>query len=293
MLKSKGERKIMSLIEVKGLNKFYAGFELSDISFEIPAGYILGYVGQNGAGKTTTLNSIMNLTTPDSGEIRIDGITFDEDPIKYREMIGYIGDENYFPKTYNIKNVRTVLADFYPTFDKNIFDDYISRWNLPINKKIEDFSRGMKVKLMFAAVLARETKVLILDEATNGLDPMMRADILKLLQDFIADGERSIIFSTHIMEDLQNIADYIFFIDNGRKVFFEAKDELLENYLIVKGGPDDLTSDLKKHIIGVETNSFGFSGLVKTDGGYLLPSELEVEKPTIDQIIIHEIEERR
>ena len=293
MLKSKGERKIMSLIEVKGLNKFYAGFELSDISFEIPAGYILGYVGQNGAGKTTTLNSIMNLTTPDSGEIRIDGITFDEDPIKYREMIGYIGDENYFPKTYNVKNVRTVLADFYPTFDKKVFDDYISRWNLPINKKIEDFSRGMKVKLMFAAVLARETKVLILDEATNGLDPMMRADILKLLQDFIADGERSIIFSTHIMEDLQNIADYIFFIDNGRKVFFEAKDELLENYLIVKGGPDDLTSDLKKHIIGVEKNSFGFSGLVKTDGGYLLPSELEVEKPTIDQIIIHEIEERR
>lgn len=283
----------MSLIEVKGLNKKYTGFELTDISFEIPAGYILGYVGQNGAGKTTTLNSIMNLVTPDSGEIRINGMTFDEDPIKYREMIGYIGDENYFPRTYNVKNVRTVLADFYPSFDKEVFDDYISRWNLPTNKKVEDFSRGMKVKLMFAAVLARETKVLILDEATNGLDPMMRADILKLLQDFIADGERSIIFSTHIMEDLQNIADYIFFIDNGKKVFFEAKDELLENYLIVKGGPDDLTSDLKKHIIGVEKNSFGFSGLVKTDGGYLLPSELEVEKPTIDQIIIHEIEERR
>lgn len=283
----------MNLIEIKGLNKKYTGFELTDISFEIPAGYILGYVGQNGAGKTTTLNSIMNLVTPDSGEIRINGMTFDEDPIKYREMIGYIGDENYFPKTYNVKNVRTVLADFYPSFDKEVFDDYISRWNLPTNKKVEDFSRGMKVKLMFAAVLARETKVLILDEATNGLDPMMRADILKLLQDFIADGERSIIFSTHIMEDLQNIADYIFFIDNGKKVFFEAKDELLENYLIVKGGPDDLTSDLKKHIIGIEENSFGFSGLVKTEGGYLLPSELEVEKPTIDQIIIHEIEERR
>ncbi len=283
----------MNLIEVNHISKSYDGFSLQDISFSLPAGYIMGYVGQNGAGKTTTLNAIMHLIAPDTGNAVIDGLTYTDDPIGYRDSIGYIGDASFFPADFTAAYIEKILRDFYPSFQPEIYQKFLKKWDLSPKKRIKDFSRGMKVKLMFAAVLSRDTKVLILDEATNGLDPMMRKDILELLQDYICDGTRSIIFSTHIMEDLQDIADYIFFIDNGEKIFFEAKDELPEKYLLVKGGPEDLTAELKKHLIGIEKHDFGFSALFSTDSDYILPAGLSTARPTIDQIIVHQIQERR
>lgn len=283
----------MNLIEVHGISKSFEKFSLKDISFALPAGYIMGYVGQNGAGKTTTLNAILHLIRPDSGEAAIDGLTYAENPVKYRDSVGYIGDASFFPAEFTPTEICTILKDFYPSFQEDKYWSLAEKWDLPKKQQITKFSRGMKVKLMFAAVLSRDTKVLILDEATNGLDPMMRKDVLKLLQEYISDGSRSIIFSTHIMEDLQDIADYIFFIDNGEKVFYETKDDLLENYLIVKGGPQDLTKELRKYLTGVEQHEFGFTALYRTDSDYILPAELATERPTIDQIIIHQIEERR
>ena len=281
---------VMELLEVKGITKNYKRFALQDISFTLPAGYIMGYVGQNGAGKTTTLHSITHLIKTDGGESWIDGLTFDKDPVEYRNSIGYIGDSSYFPKDLTLRDIRSILASFYPSFDKDKFDAYIERWSLPAKEKVSGFSRGMKVKLMFASVLSRETKLLILDEATNGLDPVVRRDILRILQDYIADGSRSVLFSTHIMEDLEDIADYIFFIDQGRKIFCEAKDDLLEKWLLVRGGREDLTGELEKVLVGIERHAYGFTALFPTEGGVILPAGIAAEKPSIDEIIIHQIE---
>lgn len=283
----------MELLKVNGLCKSYGGFALQGIDFDLPAGYIMGYIGQNGAGKTTTLNAITHLIPPDAGQSIIDGVTFERDPVAYRDSIGYIGDASYFPDALRLRDVRAILRDFYPSFSPERFDELAQRWQLPPKDALKRYSRGMKVKLMFAAALSRETRLLILDEATNGLDPVMRRDALKLLQDYIATGERSVLFSTHIMEDLQDIADYIFFIDRGRKVLCEAKDDLLERYLLVKGGPEALTDALKGQLIGVERNEYGFSALFPTDGGLAPPLALSVETPTIDQIVVHMIEEAR
>lgn len=289
----------MDLLSVENLSKQYkkkqkqTGFSLQDITFSVPAGYICGYVGRNGAGKTTTLNTIMHLVRPDSGEVRIDGISFEEDPVGYRQQIGYVGDASYFPKNFTLKDIRGILADFYPSFDAKKYDSLIDRWELPAKQKIKNYSRGMKVKLMFASVLSRDTKILILDEATNGLDPMMRSELLALLQEYVEDGSHSILFSTHNMEDLQDIADYIFFIDEGRKVFFQAKDELLEEYLLVKGGLSDLTPELAGRLIGIQKNEFGFSALYPVDEISVPPAGILSEKPTVDEIIVHLLRQMR
>ena len=279
----------MELLEVRNVSKHYKNFSLENIDFVLPKGYIMGYVGQNGAGKSTTLNLITNLCKCSEGEICVDGITCVSDAVRYKESIGYIGDEFYYPANFTVRNIRGILKNLYPTFSVSKFDELLREWKLSEKMKVKDFSRGMKVKLMFASVLARDTKLLVLDEATNGLDPVVRVDVLKLLQEYIADGERSVIFSTHILSDLEQIADYIYFIHDGRKVLHDAKDELLENYLLVKGERRAISTQLQKELIGVIDNAYGFEAILPSERADLLTSEFHFEKPTIDEIVVHYI----
>ena len=281
----------MELLEVRNLSKEYKTFLLDNISFTLARGYIMGYVGQNGAGKSTTLNLITNICKSSSGEIYVDGITCEEDESRYKESIGYIGDEFYFPDNFRIRDIRSVLRDFYKTFRTEKFDELTKRWKLDGKMAVKDFSRGMKVKLMFASVLARDTKLLVLDEATNGLDPVVRVEVLKLLQEYIADGERSVIFSTHILSDLEQIADYIYFIHEGKTVLYDAKDELLESHLLVKGERRAIYPELQRALIGIMDNAYGFEAILPSDRADLLTNEFHFEKPTIDQIVIHYIRE--
>lgn len=283
----------MELLEVRNLSKHYKAFDLQDINFILPKGYIMGYVGPNGSGKSTTLNLITNICKCSQGEIRIDGISCAEDAVAYKERIGYIGDEFYFPDNFRVKNIRRVLKNFYPTFSVEKFNGFLRRWNLPEKKPIKDFSRGMKVMLMFASVLSRDTKLLVLDEATNGLDPVMRTEILELLQEYVMDGERSVIFSTHILSDLEQIADYIYFIHQGRTVLYDAKDELIESYLLVKGERSEISGELEKALIGVIDNAYGFEALLPSEKAGLLGSGFHYEKPNIDQIVVHYIKDGR
>lgn len=283
---------MMELLEVKNLSKHYKNFDLKDISFTLPKGYIMGYVGANGSGKTTTLNLITGVLKCVEGDVRIDGLSREKGEQAYKEKIGYVGDESYFPDHFKIKHIRNVIKDFYPTFSEDKFNGFIRNWNLPENKLIKDFSRGMKVMLMFASVLARDTKLLVLDEATNGLDPVMRTEILKLLQEYVMDGERSVIFSTHILSDLEQIADYIYFIHRGRTILYDAKDELIENFLLVKGESAKIPPALKKELIGLEEKTYGFEAILPSDKAELLGNAFLFEKPTIDQIVIHYIKSR-
>lgn len=282
----------MDAIRVKNLCKGYSDFKLDNISFQLPKGYIMGYVGQNGAGKSTTLKAITHITKADKGDVMINGITYKQDPILFKEQIGFIGDESYFPYEFNLLQVKSILKDFYPSFREEEFMKYVDRWKLPYKKTILKYSQGMKVRLMFAAVLARDTKLLILDEATNGLDPVIKEEVLELIQGYIEDGERSVIFSTHILSDLEQIADYIFFIDDGKKVFFDLKDDLIERYVVVKGGLEDLNSETEKHLIGVKASRVGFTAVMRSDESVMLDKRFIVEKPSIDQLVTHFIKQK-
>ena len=215
-----------------------------------------------------------------------------DDERRYKESIGYIGDEFYFPDNFKIRHIRSVLQNFYESFSTEKFDELTARWKLDGKLEVKDFSQGMKVKLMFASVLARDTKLLVLDEATNGLDPVVRAEVLKILQEYIADGERSVIFSTHILSDLEQIADYIYFIHEGKTVLYDAKDELMENHLLVKGERRAIFPELQKALIGITDNAYGFEAILPSDMADLLTSDFHFEKPTIDQIVIHYIKAR-
>ncbi|MDE6845470.1 MAG: ABC transporter ATP-binding protein [Lachnospiraceae bacterium] len=282
----------MELLEVRNISKHYKNFSLENIDFVLPKGYIMGYVGQNGAGKSTTLNIITNICKSTEGEVYVDGVTCKENALHYKECIGYIGGDFYYPHNFTVKNIRGLLKNFYTTFSVEKFDEMLGKWKLSDKMKVKDFSQGMKVKLMFASVLARETKLLVLDEATNGLDPVVRAEMLKLLQEYIADGERSVIFSTHILSDLEQIADYIYFIHDGRKVLYDAKDELLESYLLVKGERRAITQQLQRELIGIVDNAYGFEAILPSDKADLLTNEFHFEKPTIDEIVIHYIKDK-
>lgn len=283
----------MNILEIRDLNKKYKGFSLKNINLTIPAGYIYGFVGQNGAGKTSTINLINHICKYKQGTIKIDGITYDENPVKYKESIAYVGDEPYFVKGMKIKTIKKTLKDFYTTFDEKKFDLLIKKYNLPVNKKIDNFSRGMKVKLMFACVLSRDSKLMILDEATNGLDPVVRDELLSDFQSYIENGNRSILFSTHVLSDLEDIADYVAFIDNGEIVLDNPKDQMLEDYLVVKGDTVELTDEHKKYLIGVDTKTYGFEAIIKSEDVDKLGGEFTYEKPEITQIMLHSIKDRR
>lgn len=276
----------MNTLEVCRLQKKYKDFSLEDISLELPAGYICGYVGQNGAGKTTTLDLITHQKKSDGGVIKINGLEYKENPKKYKEMIGYVRDMCYFPNDFTLLDIKRILKDFYETFEEDKFTNLCKKWNLPEKKKIKDYSKGMSIRLMFAGILARDTKLLILDEATNGLDPVVKQEVLEILQDYIQDGERSVLFSTHILSDLEQIADYIFFIHKGKKIFYDTKEEIAEKYLLVKGGLEELTEAASGKIKGLKKTSVGFEGIIETDESTCLSEKCVLEKPTIDQIVV-------
>lgn len=274
------------ILEVRELSKQYKGFLLDKVSFTLPKGYIMGYVGPNGAGKSTTLGLITQTRRADGGEVFLDGARYRDDPVLYKEKIGYVSSVSYFPLTMKVKDAAMILKQFYPTFSKEKFYHYVRAWNLPEKKKFSTFSTGMMVKLMFAAVLSRETRLLILDEATNGLDVLFREEILNLLQRYIEDGERSVLFATHIIDDLEQIADYIVMVEDGRVLLQDTKEGLTENYILVKGDETLLAGkDMEKYLLGTRRSAFGVSALVQTDNAAVLPTGTVMEKPTISQIM--------
>ncbi len=283
----------MNALEIKNLNKKFNGFNLKNINLELPQGYILGYIGQNGAGKTTTIKLIMNQLKKECGEIKVFGKEYEEDEAGYKEIIGFIGDECCYPSCFTLKDIISTLKDFYTSFNEAKFREYAEKWELPYKKKVKEFSRGMKAKLAFASVLSRDTKLLLLDEPTSGLDPVVRSEVLEMLQEYISDGKRSVIFSTHIMSDLEKITDYLYFINKGEKVFYDTTENILENHLLVKGGIDDLKVEVKEKLIGYKSSKIGFEGLIHLKDRKYFDEDLLFEKPSMDDIIVFYINGNR
>ncbi len=223
-------------LEVQDLTKRYdaSEFSLDHLNFKVPYGSVMGLIGENGAGKTTTLKLILNLMRRDAGTIKLFGLDNIRDEGAIKQQIGVVFDENHFHELFSPADIAKILRSLYQKWDDNLFQQYLRRFQLPADKPIKTYSRGMKVKLSIASALAHHPKLLLLDEPTSGLDPVVRDEILSIFFDFIQDEEHTILISSHITGDLEKIADYVTFLHQGRLVFSGVKDDLLDSHGIVK-----------------------------------------------------------
>lgn len=253
----------MNVIELNQVSKSYTGFMLDHISFSLPQGTIMGLVGENGAGKSTTIQLIMDAIAPDSGSISVFGTSNQsKDFIKRKQEIGIVLDEAYFPEVLSAKDLDTIMKATYINWDRTMYQGYIQKFKLPINKKIQEYSRGMKMKLAIAVALSHHPKLLILDEATSGLDPMIRDEILDVFNDFTRDENHSILLSSHIISDLEKICDYITFLHKGKLILCEEKDVLLEKYSVVKLSDDDFHALPQNAVVRKKKTNYGYDALV-------------------------------
>ncbi|WP_375708589.1 ABC transporter ATP-binding protein [Schleiferilactobacillus harbinensis] len=276
-----------NLIVVDGLAKQYKEFTLHGIHFHLPAGYIMGMIGPNGAGKTTTIKALLDMIRPDAGTISLLGAATAADRIALRDSLGVQLDTTLYPDYWRVKQVAKSLRSFFPQWDDAYFDQLCTDMEIPLKTKYKSMSRGTQVKLQLAAALAHHPRLLILDEPTAGLDPLARDELLTRLQDFIADGQHSVLLSTHLTGDLERIADFLLYIRGGRQQFFGHVDDLLGQYVLIKGGLADLTPALRAALIGLRTHSEGFSGLLAMDQTVGLPDTLLQESITLEELMIY------
>lgn len=242
-----GTRPTLAL-SVTGLTKHYdSGFTLDDVTFDLPSGYIMGLVGPNGAGKSTLIKLILNMDHARRGTNR-SGSALTRWPMRsgFKEQLGVVLDSSYFIEYMTVDAVERTSRPMYPLWDHNLFDTYLRQFGLGRNKKIKDLSRGMQMKLMLAVALSHDAKLLILDEPTSGLDVLSRDELMDILSDYVADGEHSVIFSTHITADLERCADFLTYITHGMLYYSGPKDEFEDAFRLVKGGPDELTDGLQR-----------------------------------------------
>ncbi len=274
----------MNAIEIKGLEKRYDGFQLGSFDLTLPSGCIMGLVGENGAGKSTTIKLIMNAIGRDAGEISVLGV--DNRSAGFRDIkedIGVVLDEAYFPEVMSARNVGKVMALTYKNWDAAAFEGYLKKFSLAPDKIFKDYSRGMRMKLAIAAALSHGAKLLILDEATSGLDPMARDELLDIFNDFTRDENCSILLSSHIVSDLEKICDYIAFLHRGRLVLCEEKDRLLEEYALVRLPEERLSELSEESIISRRASGYATEALVLRGG---IPAAIPTEHTSLEDIIL-------
>lgn len=252
-----------NILEVKGLTKDYGDFVLDKLTFTVPKGVIMGLIGENGAGKSTTINCILNEISKTDGNIEIFGKDYLSEEIEIKDKIGVVFDENHFPDIFTPNEIGTYMSGIYSKWERNTYVNYLSKFELPADKRVKDFSKGMKVKLAFAVALSHKAELLILDEATSGLDPIIRDDILDILIDFVQDENHSVLVSSHIISDLEKVADYITFIHKGKLVFTHSKDELVDNYGAMSCGAMVFDNLDKSEIIAYRKEDYQYKVLVK------------------------------
>lgn len=276
-----------NVLEIKNLSKKFSSFSLKDISFSIPGGSIMGMVGENGAGKTTTIKLILNELLADSGEITIFGLDYQHHERKIKADIGVVFDDFYVPQEFTSFEISTMLGHFFPNWDEPLYQSYLQQFGLRRDQKIEEFSKGMRMKLSLAAALSHHPKLLILDEATSGLDPVVRSEILDLLLDFIQDEEHSILFSSHITSDLERVADYITCLHKGKVLFSESKLQLLDSYGVLRCSHEEFEKLDPADFLRVRKNKFGCEALINDRArlAKLYPQHV-IDTPSIDEIMV-------
>ena len=255
-----------SVLEIKRLRKEYKGFTLNDVSFSLPEGFIMGLIGPNGAGKTTIIKLVMNLIRRNAGEIKVFGLDNIRSEAEIKARIGFVYDNPFFYDDISLKSLKSAIAPFYPKWDERLFQKLMEEFDLPLKKKFKTLSHGMKMKFALAIAMSHDADLLILDEPTAGLDPVFRIELLDRLAALMENERKSVLFSTHITTDLERIADYITFIKDGEIVFTAAKDEILENWAVVKTGRDRFESDGVPGLRGYRRSEYGVEALTSDAG---------------------------
>ena len=276
-----------NILEIKNLSKKYKGFELKNVNIKLPKGMIMGFIGENGAGKTTTIKAILNIISRDSGEIKIFGLDNKDNERKIKEDIGVVLDDSFLSEYLNPLDINKIMKNIYKNWDEELYFKYINEFKLPKDKISKEYSTGMKMKLKIAVALSHHPKLLILDEPTSGLDPIARNEILDIFQDFIQDEEHGIFVSSHITSDLEHIADYVTFINEGEIVFTKTRDELLEDYGIVKCSDEEFRNIDKKDYIKYKKNRYEVDILIGNQMEFKKKYNISViDKPTIEDIML-------
>ncbi len=277
-----------NILELNHVSKEFPGFALEDLSLSLPSGCVMGFIGENGAGKSTTIKLILDLLKKDAGEISIFGESTEGSPVQRNEQVGVVMDECNFPAAMSAGSIAKMMAKCYRTWDGARFAQYLGKFELPHDKKIRDYSRGMKMKLMLAAALSHDSRLLLLDEATSGLDPIVRDEILDIFLDFMQDEGHGIFVSSHILSDLEKICDYVAFLHRGKLVFCEEKNALQEKYVVLKCSRQELETLDRSAIVGVRQNSFGAEALALRDR---IPAGLVCDPASIEDIMLYHVKE--
>lgn len=274
-------------IEISGLTKRYDGFTLDDLSFNTAKGSIMGFIGQNGAGKTTTIKAILNIIKTDAGSVKLLGMDSVAEEIPIKERIAAVFDEIPFHDEFTAKNLDVILGDIYKNWNTQTFEQYLDRFALPRKKKIGKLSKGMKMKLQIACALSHGAELLIMDEATTGLDPVVRNEILDIFMEYIQDENHSIFMSSHITSDLEKVADSVTFIDKGKLLLTGYKDDILENHGVIKCGKDDYREIAAEDIVSARLTDFGAEVMVSDKAACKRKySGLVMDNTTLEEIMV-------
>ena len=274
-------------IEIKDLTKKYDGFTLNGISFNVEKGSLMGFIGQNGAGKTTTIKALLNIISADSGSINLLGLDHIKHEREIKEQIAAVFDEMPFHESFTANQISIMFGGLYGGWNEKKFFQYLDRFALPRKKKIAKFSKGMKMKLQIAAALSHGARLLIMDEATTGLDPVVRNEILDIFREYLQDEENSILMSSHITGDLEKIADSVTFIDKGRILLTGNKDDILENHGVIKCGKENFKEIAPEDYISARTSDFGAEIMVSDKAAAKRKySSLLIDKTTLEEIML-------
>ena len=276
---------LTNAIEIRGLTKHYKGFSLENLNLDLPAGCVLGLVGENGAGKSTTIRLTMDALERDGGTVTVLGV--DNKSREFhalKEDIGVVLDETFVPEILSAKQLGRIMAGSFKNWEQDTYEGWLKRLDLPEDKRFKDYSRGMTMKLGIAAALSHGAKLLLLDEATGGLDPMVREELLVVFADFAAQDGHAVLLSSHIVSDLERICDYIAFLHKGRLVLCEEKDVLLEKYGILKCSKEQLQNIPAGAVHGVRIGNYGAEALVEREA---MPRGAVIDRPTLEDIILY------
>lgn len=274
-------------IAVSGLTKKYDGFTLDNVSFVVPKGSIMGFIGRNGAGKTTTIKALLNIFTPDGGTIEMLGMDNRAHEYEIKQHIAAVFDEIPFHENFTADMLSVMFRGLYSTWDEKTYISYLERFGLPRRKKLGKFSKGMKMKLQIAAALSHGSKLLIMDEATTGLDPVVRNEVLDIFREYLRDDENSILMSSHITSDLEKIADCVTFIDKGKILLTGYKDDIIDSHGVIRCTKDELAELSREDYISARVNDFGAEAMVSDRAGAKrrFPGMI-VEKTTLEEIML-------
>lgn len=275
-------------LELKDVTKKYDGFTLKNISFNVPKGSIMGFIGQNGAGKTTTIRSMLNLIKIDGGEIKLLGLDHIKSEHEIKERIAVVFDELPFHDIFNANQMSKIFRGIYKNWDNETYTNYLDRFQLPRKKKIGQFSKGMKMKLQIACALSHKAELLVMDEATTGLDPVVRNEILDIFLEYLQDEKHSILMSSHITGDLEKIADSITFIDRGQILLSGYKDDILESHGIIKCSKNDYKNIDPADFISARLSDFGADVMISDKSEMSRKySGLIIDRAPLDEIMVY------